>query len=75
MIEGIMLQNYLYFQVSLGLTTLLTIAVILNIVATEMPKADTLPLLGLSFNCLNVHENQCLRYFPAGYKNCCYVRL
>uniref|UniRef100_A0A914XM94 Neurotransmitter-gated ion-channel ligand-binding domain-containing protein n=1 Tax=Plectus sambesii TaxID=2011161 RepID=A0A914XM94_9BILA len=33
-------------KVSLGLTTLLTISVILNIVATEMPKASQLPLLG-----------------------------
>uniref|UniRef100_A0A914WIS6 Neurotransmitter-gated ion-channel ligand-binding domain-containing protein n=1 Tax=Plectus sambesii TaxID=2011161 RepID=A0A914WIS6_9BILA len=33
-------------KVSLGLTTLLTISVILNIVATEMPKASKLPLLG-----------------------------
>uniref|UniRef100_A0A914V803 Neurotransmitter-gated ion-channel ligand-binding domain-containing protein n=1 Tax=Plectus sambesii TaxID=2011161 RepID=A0A914V803_9BILA len=34
-------------KVNLGLTTLLTVAVILSLVAEEMPKATSLPLLGM----------------------------
>jgi hypothetical protein len=35
-----------HFQVNMGLETMLSIAIILGIVAGEMPKSSTLPLLG-----------------------------
>jgi nicotinic acetylcholine receptor len=64
-------------KVTLGLTTLLTMAVILMIITNQMPKSSTgMPLLGKNLS-LSLSLSQVITYFTSLIANneCCHLQI